>query len=97
MNYQEYEVNGQTYKNVVGRLGPQAGPCLVLGAHYDVCGNQPGADDNASGVAALILLARALARAGGRRCTYVFIACSVLAACALVSMLLLEEAHPDEQ
>jgi len=31
-------------------------------AHYDVCGEQPGADDNASGVAGVIELARMLAR-----------------------------------
>ena len=33
---------------------------MVVGAHYDVCGNQPGADDNASGVAGLLELARML-------------------------------------
>jgi hypothetical protein len=32
-----------------------------VGAHYDVCGDTPGADDNASGVAAILELARLLA------------------------------------
>jgi len=32
----------------------------VVGAHYDVAGEQPGADDNASGVAGLLELARLL-------------------------------------
>ena len=35
-------------------------PCLVIGAHYDSFQGTPGADDNASGVAALLELARAL-------------------------------------
>jgi len=33
----------------------------VVGAHYDVCGDLPGADDNASGVAGLLEIARLLA------------------------------------
>jgi aminopeptidase YwaD len=39
---------------------PQADPILV-GAHYDAVPGSPGADDNASGVAALLELARVLA------------------------------------
>lgn len=57
---QPYLVNGQTYRNVLGSFGPATGPRLVVGAHYDVCGNQPGADDNSTGVAALLELARLL-------------------------------------
>ncbi|MEJ7661165.1 MAG: M28 family peptidase [Hymenobacter sp.] len=53
-------MNGQTYRNVLGSFGPAAGPRLVVGAHYDVCGDQPGADDNGTGVAALLELARLL-------------------------------------
>ena len=57
---QPYGVNGQTYRNVLGSFGPATGPRLVVGAHYDVCGDQPGADDNGTGVAALLELARLL-------------------------------------
>lgn len=57
---QPYEVQGATYYNVVGRFGPATGPRLIIGAHYDVCGEQPGADDNGTGVAALLELARLL-------------------------------------
>jgi hypothetical protein len=57
---QPYIVNGQTYRNVLGSFGPTAGSRLVVGAHYDVCGDQPGADDNGTGVAALLELARLL-------------------------------------
>jgi len=35
--------------------------CIVVGAHYDTVPDSPGADDNASGVAALIEIARLLA------------------------------------
>jgi hypothetical protein len=34
---------------------------IVIGAHYDSAGNAPGANDNGSGVAALLELARAYA------------------------------------
>ena len=48
--------------NVIVRIPaaqPDA-PILIIGAHYDTAGSSPGADDNASGVAALLELARAL-------------------------------------
>lgn len=55
---QKFEVDGNTYVNVVASVGPKEGPRVILGAHYDVCGNTPGADDNASGVAGLLEVAR---------------------------------------
>ena len=57
---QPYAVQGQRYHNVLAHFGPETGPRLVVGAHYDVCGEQPGADDNGTGVAALLELARLL-------------------------------------
>lgn len=57
---QPYDVQGQTYRNLIGSFGPETGPRLVVGAHYDVCDEQPGADDNGTGVAALLELARLL-------------------------------------
>ncbi|MEK9136555.1 MAG: M20/M25/M40 family metallo-hydrolase, partial [Bacteroidota bacterium] len=42
-------------------------PCIVIGAHYDTVLGTPGADDNASGVAGLIELARLLASYSNRR------------------------------
>jgi hypothetical protein len=47
-------------RNVIARFGGNDGPLVVVGAHYDVCGAQPGADDNASGVAGLLELGRLL-------------------------------------
>ena len=59
---QSFDVNGTVYRNFIARFGPTEGPLLVIGAHYDACGQTPGADDNASGVAALLELTRLLAR-----------------------------------
>jgi len=58
--YQTYLVNGVTYGNVVARFGDTINERLIIGAHYDVCGNQEGADDNASGIIGLLELARML-------------------------------------
>jgi Zn-dependent M28 family amino/carboxypeptidase len=68
---QRYRVEGQEYVNVIAHFGPQEGPLTVIGAHYDSHGeaekgtavritHTPGADDNASGVAGLLELARLL-------------------------------------
>jgi Zn-dependent M28 family amino/carboxypeptidase len=59
--YQYFFVEGTRYKNVVARINSNKNlPVIVLGAHYDVCGYQNGADDNASGVAGLLESARLL-------------------------------------
>lgn len=58
---EEFDVKGRKYKNVVANLGPKGSPLIIIGAHYDVCGDQPGADDNASGVAGLLMLTKLLA------------------------------------
>lgn len=50
------------YANVVAAIGPPDAPRLIIGAHYDAAGPYPGADDNASGVAGVLELARRLAR-----------------------------------
>jgi Zn-dependent M28 family amino/carboxypeptidase len=57
---QAYRVQGKSYRNVIARFGPETGERIVVGAHYDTAGPLPGADDNASGVAGLIELARLL-------------------------------------
>jgi hypothetical protein len=48
------------YSNVLVEVGPRTAQKIVLGAHYDVRRAYPGADDNASGTAALLELARML-------------------------------------
>jgi len=50
-----------TYKNVVSVLpGGNGGPLVLIGAHYDSVPDSPGADDNASAIAALLACAKAI-------------------------------------
>jgi Zn-dependent M28 family amino/carboxypeptidase len=59
-----YAVNGKTCENLeVERKGTsKPDEIVVIGAHYDTVFSSPGADDNASGVAALLALADELGR-----------------------------------
>ena len=56
---------GKEMVNLVGELKGSTGPeeIVVIGAHYDSAPGTPGANDNASGVAALLELARQFANA----------------------------------
>lgn len=56
--FQPFEVNGQKYRNVIAVFNGTTDETIVIGAHYDVCGMQKGADDNASGVAGMLEIAR---------------------------------------
>ena len=56
--YQEYDVGGITYKNVFLAIEGETEEAIVIGAHYDAYAGFPGADDNASGVAGILELAR---------------------------------------
>ena len=61
LEIQQYEIEGKQVENIIavkrGSKFPEA--VVIVGAHYDSCFN-PGADDNASGVAGLLELARSL-------------------------------------
>lgn len=57
VEFQPFRVQHRQYRNVIARFGVGKGNKVVVGAHYDACDALPGADDNASGVAALIELA----------------------------------------
>lgn len=70
---QEFRAAGHAVRNLDVELGNGAGPLVVVGAHYDTVPGSPGADDNASGVSAVLEIARLLAEAGpsGRvRCAF---------------------------
>jgi acetylornithine deacetylase/succinyl-diaminopimelate desuccinylase-like protein len=60
---QEFKVEGKTVANLEAeRIGTSlAGEIVVVGAHYDSVFGTPGANDNASGVAGLLEIARLLA------------------------------------
>lgn len=55
-----FEHRGETFHNVEAVLPGRSSEIIVVGAHYDSVEGSPGANDNASGVAVLIELARAL-------------------------------------
>ena len=51
---QSYFVGDFEYHNIITNVGDSSKPMIVIGAHYDVCGNQKGADDNGTGVVGLL-------------------------------------------
>lgn len=57
---QEYQTRDLTVQNLIAELPGASLPAevVVIGAHYDSVFGTPGANDNASGVAALLALAR---------------------------------------
>ncbi|MEW6277995.1 MAG: M28 family peptidase [Candidatus Eremiobacterota bacterium] len=55
---QAYQVKGHGYANLEAVRPGRIAEVVVVGAHYDSFPGTPGADDNASGVAALLVLAR---------------------------------------
>ncbi len=58
-----FMVEGREVANLEIELPGRSPELVVIGAHYDTCMGNPGADDNASGVAALLELSRLLAGA----------------------------------
>src|SRR5262245_38362811 len=61
---QTYEVDGQKYRNIIASAAPEellGEEIVLIGAHYDTMDN-PGADDNASGIAVFLELAKLLSR-----------------------------------
>ncbi len=54
---QIFVVNNKNYRNIIGKIGKGNTKKIIVGAHYDVCGNQNGADDNASAIAGLLEMA----------------------------------------
>lgn len=60
---QTYTADGESFHNVILQFGSDSKEIVVVGAHYDSADGLSGADDNASGVAGLIELARLLSQA----------------------------------
>lgn len=60
--YMPYQVDGKTVGNIEATIPgrSRADEIVVVGAHYDSPPGSPGANDNASGIAVLLELARAL-------------------------------------
>lgn len=65
---QRFTVGSEQVSNLeVSVAGEKQGESVVVGAHYDSAPGTPGANDNASGVAALLELSRYFAGKTGRR------------------------------
>lgn len=65
-------IRGKESRNIIAwRKGINKDKIVVIGAHLDSA-NNPGADDNASGSACLLLLAERFAKGSKPRCTIVF-------------------------
>ena len=60
---QIFNVGGSDFKNIIGTFNGDKKRRLIVSAHYDVCGDQPGADDNASAVSGLLESARMVSEA----------------------------------
>ena len=56
----DYDVAGQTCWNLEAELRGESPDIVLVGAHYDTVDGSPGANDNGSGVAALLALSRRL-------------------------------------
>jgi hypothetical protein len=66
---QPFTAAGQTVRNIEAVIEPRPGGgarTLVVGAHYDSWGIAPGANDNGTGTAAVLALARRLADLRGK-------------------------------
>jgi nucleotide-binding universal stress UspA family protein len=63
VEHQRFEVAGVSVANLIVEFpgSTRADEIVVIGAHYDTVPGTPGADDNASGVAGLLALARRFA------------------------------------
>lgn len=61
VNVQKYPVDGRTSRNVVAWWPGARRYPVVLGAHMDTVAGSPGANDNASGVAVILEIARVVA------------------------------------
>jgi Zn-dependent M28 family amino/carboxypeptidase len=59
-----YTVGNQTVFNLDAEIKGESDEIVLVGAHYDSVRGAPGANDNGSGVAAVLALARRLAAAG---------------------------------
>ena len=67
----DFEANGKTYYNLVidlpGAPGPRAGEIVLVTANYDTAASSPGANANATGIAAIMSLAQSFAGSASAR------------------------------
>jgi aminopeptidase YwaD len=56
-----FQFQGEKFENIIARKKGKTDEHIIVGAHFDSVVGSPGADDNASGVSAMLELARILA------------------------------------
>jgi Peptidase family M28 len=61
-----YEIRGQACHNIETEIPGVSPEIILIGAHYDSVSGSPGANDNGSGVAAMLALARRFAGKTGK-------------------------------
>jgi hypothetical protein len=61
-----YEVRGRAVHNIEAEIRGESTDIVLVGAHYDSASGTPGANDNATGVAALLALAQRFAGRPGK-------------------------------
>ena len=73
---ESYDMGGKSVRNLVATIRGKTRPdeIVVIGAHYDSVLGSPGANDNASGVAALLTIASILSAAGAHQRSIRFVA-----------------------
>ena len=59
VTFQDYDINGDTFTNIEAQLtgGTKPDEIVIIGAHYDAIHGAPGANDNGTGIAAILELA----------------------------------------
>jgi Zn-dependent M28 family amino/carboxypeptidase len=69
VQHQEYDARGVKSTNLIIEIpgNSRAGEIVIIGAHYDSVSGSPGANDNGSGVAALLEISRLLSRTENAR------------------------------
>ena len=69
VQHQEYDARGVKSTNLIIEIpgNSRAGEIVIIGAHYDSVSGSPGANDNGSGVAALLEISRLLRRTENAR------------------------------
>jgi Zn-dependent M28 family amino/carboxypeptidase len=69
VNKQSFKVQGKTVSNIEAEFvgTTLAQEIVIVGAHYDTCIGSPGANDNGTGVAALLAIARLLEKKNFKR------------------------------
>ena len=62
VSYYEWKMGGFEDRNIVATLPGEDEYIVIIGAHMDTTENSPGADDNGSGVAAVLAIAKILSQ-----------------------------------